>query len=212
MYLNWPHCKQTSLSYRSLESSKLVNLKRKAGCRWSCGVCYPVWRVLSSMACAVQRDMCCLVWRGACCPVSWHVLSGMAWHVLSGVVVCAVRCGVCCLAWLGVCCPAWRVLSAWRRVLSGMVCAVQCGGVHCPAWRRVLSSVGCIPTPRVQRFHIKKNVKQYISVFTIAYIPPPRNLSDPEIEPGSPALQADSLPSEPPGKALNPESCTINSE
>ena len=30
--------------------------------------------------------------------------------------------------------------------------------------------------------------------------PSPGNLPDPEIEPGSPALQADSLPSEPPGK------------
>ena len=30
--------------------------------------------------------------------------------------------------------------------------------------------------------------------------PPPGELSDPGIEPGSPALQADSLPSEPPGK------------
>ena len=30
--------------------------------------------------------------------------------------------------------------------------------------------------------------------------PPPGDLPNPEIEPGSPALQADSLPSEPPGK------------
>ena len=32
--------------------------------------------------------------------------------------------------------------------------------------------------------------------------PSPGDLPDPEIEPGSPALQADSLPSEPPGKPL----------
>ena len=32
--------------------------------------------------------------------------------------------------------------------------------------------------------------------------PPPGDLSDPGIEPRSPALQADSLPSEPPGKPL----------
>ena len=31
-------------------------------------------------------------------------------------------------------------------------------------------------------------------------LPPPGGLSDPGIEPGSPALQADSLPFEPPGK------------
>ena len=31
-------------------------------------------------------------------------------------------------------------------------------------------------------------------------IPSPRNLSNPEIKPGSSTLQADSLPSEPPGK------------
>ena len=30
--------------------------------------------------------------------------------------------------------------------------------------------------------------------------PPPGDLPDPRIEPGSPALQVDSLPSEPPGK------------
>ena len=34
----------------------------------------------------------------------------------------------------------------------------------------------------------------------VAPFPSPRYLPDPEIEPGSPALQADSLPSEPPGK------------
>ena len=33
--------------------------------------------------------------------------------------------------------------------------------------------------------------------------PPPGDLSDPGIEPGSPAMQIDSLPSEPPGKAHN---------
>ena len=32
--------------------------------------------------------------------------------------------------------------------------------------------------------------------------PPTGDLPDPGIEPGSPALQADSLPSEPPGKPL----------
>ena len=33
--------------------------------------------------------------------------------------------------------------------------------------------------------------------------PSPGDLPDPEIEPGSPALQADSLPSEPPGKPIH---------
>ena len=32
--------------------------------------------------------------------------------------------------------------------------------------------------------------------------PSPGNLPDPGIKPGSPALQADSLPSEPPGKSI----------
>ena len=32
--------------------------------------------------------------------------------------------------------------------------------------------------------------------------PAPGDLLDPEIEPGSPALQAESLPSEPPGKPV----------
>ena len=33
--------------------------------------------------------------------------------------------------------------------------------------------------------------------------PSPRDLPDPGIEPRSPALQADTLPSEPPGKSIN---------
>ena len=33
-------------------------------------------------------------------------------------------------------------------------------------------------------------------------LPSPEDLPDPEIEPGSPALQADALPSEPSGKSL----------
>ena len=35
-------------------------------------------------------------------------------------------------------------------------------------------------------------------------LPSPGDLPDPGIEPGSPALQADALPSEPPGKPLLP--------
>ena len=35
--------------------------------------------------------------------------------------------------------------------------------------------------------------------------PSPRDLPDPGIEPGSPALQADALPSEPPGKSPDNE-------
>ena len=35
-------------------------------------------------------------------------------------------------------------------------------------------------------------------------LPSPGDLPDPGIEPGSPALQADSLPSEPPEKPLGP--------
>ena len=41
--------------------------------------------------------------------------------------------------------------------------------------------------------------------------PPPGDLPDPEIKPGSPALQADSLPSEPPGKPIMSECSHINS-
>ena len=33
--------------------------------------------------------------------------------------------------------------------------------------------------------------------------PSPGDLPDPRIEPGSPAIQADALPSEPPGKQIN---------
>ena len=33
--------------------------------------------------------------------------------------------------------------------------------------------------------------------------PPPGNLPNPEVKPGSPALQMGSLPSEPPGKPIN---------
>ena len=37
--------------------------------------------------------------------------------------------------------------------------------------------------------------------------PSPGDLPDPRIEPGSPALQADTLPSEPPGKLINLIKC-----
>ena len=37
--------------------------------------------------------------------------------------------------------------------------------------------------------------------------PSPGDLPDPGIEPGSPALQADALPSEPPGKPSEEETC-----
>ena len=39
--------------------------------------------------------------------------------------------------------------------------------------------------------------------------PSPRDLPDPGIKPRSPALQADALPSEPPGKAKHSESSTF---
>ena len=39
--------------------------------------------------------------------------------------------------------------------------------------------------------------------------PSPEDLPDPGIEPGSPALQADTLPSEPPGKPLPYDHITI---
>ena len=40
--------------------------------------------------------------------------------------------------------------------------------------------------------------------------PPPGDLPDPGIEPGSPALQADSLPAEVPGKPLLETYCVLN--
>ena len=43
--------------------------------------------------------------------------------------------------------------------------------------------------------------------------PSPGDLSDPEIEPGSPAMQADSLLSEPPGKVFKESvSCSVMSD
>ena len=44
-------------------------------------------------------------------------------------------------------------------------------------------------------------------------IPPPGDLPNPQIQPRSPTLQADSLPSEPPGKLKDPgvsTKCSIN--
>ena len=41
--------------------------------------------------------------------------------------------------------------------------------------------------------------------------PSPRDLPDPEMEPRSPALQAVSLPSEPPGKPKNTGMCSLSS-
>ena len=49
----------------------------------------------------------------------------------------------------------------------------------------------------------------YSSILTWSRLPfpSPGELPDPGIEPGSPALQADSLPSEPPGKLLASLGC-----
>ena len=41
--------------------------------------------------------------------------------------------------------------------------------------------------------------------------PSPGNLPDPGMEPGSPALQVDALPSEPPGKSFNPHVHNVTS-
>ena len=43
-------------------------------------------------------------------------------------------------------------------------------------------------------------------------LPSPGDLPDPGIELGSPALQADSLPSEPPGKAIEPSEDVLNAD
>ena len=42
--------------------------------------------------------------------------------------------------------------------------------------------------------------------------PSPGDLPNPGIEPGSPALQADSLPTEPPGKTFKPQGLLIAGE
>ena len=48
--------------------------------------------------------------------------------------------------------------------------------------------------------------KEYWSGFPF---PSPRDLPDPGIEPGSPALQADALPSEPSGKSSHSRACVL---
>ena len=49
--------------------------------------------------------------------------------------------------------------------------------------------------------HMKKGSVQH--VWSGMPFPPPGDLPDPGIEPGSPPLQADALPSEPPGTTAN---------
>ena len=68
-----------------------------------------------------------------------------------------------------------------------------------------LSRVQLFATPWTVAYHTPPSIEfsrqQYWSGLSF---PSPRDLPDPGIEPGSPTLQADTLPSEPPGKPKIP--------
>ena len=90
---------------------------------------------------------------------------------------------------------------------------------------------GCTHTPMFMKVKVEPlcRVRLFATPWTIAQqappsmgfsrqeywsglpFPSPGDLSNPGIEPGSPALQADALPSEPPGKPSNVHSSTIYS-
>ena len=67
----------------------------------------------------------------------------------------------------------------------------------------LLSRVRLFATPWTAAYQAPQSMKfsrqEYWSGFPFSS---PGDLPDPQIEPGSPALQADTLPSEPPGKPI----------
>ena len=71
-------------------------------------------------------------------------------------------------------------------------------------WVKLLSRVRLFATPWTVTYHASLSVgfsrQEYWSGLLF---PSPGDLPNPGIEPGSPALQADTLPSEPPGKTIS---------
>ena len=56
--------------------------------------------------------------------------------------------------------------------------------------------------PIAGRFFTNRAIREAQEYWSGVPFPSPGDLPDPGIEPGSPSLQADSLPSEPPGKPI----------
>ena len=78
--------------------------------------------------------------------------------------------------------------SKYRSFGQGCVCVSQSSPTLC-------DPMDCSPPGSSVHGSLQARILGRLSFL------PPRDLSDPGIKPGSPALQADSLPSEPPGKS-----------
>ena len=112
-----------------------------------------------------------------------------------------------------VCCDRSRQPHRWIRIVGKVFLfthiEVQCGGLpragefHFEKWK-------CSPLSHVRLFATPRTVVACQAPSSMEFsrqeywrglpFPSPGDLSDPGIKPGSPTLQADSLPSEPPGK------------
>ena len=78
--------------------------------------------------------------------------------------------------------------SKYRSFGQGFVCVSQSSPTLC-------DHMDCSPPGSSVHGSLQARILEWLSFL------PPGDLSDPGMKPGSPALQADSLPSEPPGKS-----------
>ena len=78
--------------------------------------------------------------------------------------------------------------SKYRSFGQGCVCVSQSSPTLC-------DHMDCSPPGSSVHGSLQARILEWLSFL------PPGDLSDPGMKPGSPALQADSLPSEPPGKS-----------
>ena len=88
-----------------------------------------------------------------------------------------------------------------EMIVTSVCCAVPLSHVQLLATPQ---TVACLPVSCVYGDFLGKNTGVGLPC------PPPRDLPNTGIEPGSPVLQADSLPSEPPRKSKNTGVCSLS--
>ena len=100
--------------------------------------------------------------------------------------------------------PVCRMWAAWEQQRCLALCSEQCRAWHVNSERKKVKSLSHVPlfaTPWTVAHQAPLSMEFSRQVYWSGLpYPSPGDLPDPGIEPRSPALQADALPSEPPGK------------
>ena len=142
-----------------------------------------------------KRSVLCYCRQASCLAVL------MGWNLLKEETICYY-----------ICCPSLYFSSCQKRLaskaalwdqililsLTGTVCVYVCVCV------KSLSRVRFFATPRTVALQAPLSMEISRQEWSGLPVLSPGDFPDPGIEPGSPALQADSLPSEPPGKPTVP--------